>query len=169
MKKLLGSLCLLLVLALPAFAFWPFSSSDTPYVTKENSTERVIEDIVRKEWSVNADWDKDPARVREIALYKQVQGGIAAHIVFRMDSKFTDSGTKDAFAEGASRVIAAMVESEKLKEITEFRLFGCAEKAGYNVVKLNISRDLASKVKKGMSLFELQQLAMPGTFWTALN
>lgn len=169
MKRFAMGLLVLLTLAVPASAFWPFSSPDAPYVTQENTQERALEEVVRKEWSVTADWSGDPGRVEKIELYKQVQGGVAVHLTVRLDDKYSGSGTLNAFAEGVSSVLVAALREPKLSGITEFRFFGEAEGKGINVVKMNVSRGDAERVTKGMKMNELKSLAMPGSFWTALR
>lgn len=168
MKRFFAVLLCLLV-AVPACAFWPFSSPDAPYVTQENTQERVLEEIVRKDWSITADWSDNPGRVEKIELYKQVQGGVAVHLTVRIDDKYSRLNTLNAFADGVSSVLVSALKAPELISITEFRFFGEAEGKGFNVVKMNISRENAERVTKGMEMSELQPLAIPGSFWTALR
>lgn len=168
MKRFFAVLLCLLV-AVPACAFWPFGSdSDTPYVTQEGTSERVAEDHIRSEWSETALWQEDPnpPRVTSIETYRQVAGGTAMHLTLRLDTKVTPEYFLSDLALGVSGALAKMARDEKLREITEFRLF-CEAKGRGVIVKMNFTKDNAAQMEPEMYFGPFYDLSIKESVWTS--
>ncbi len=161
----------ILLLAMPARAFWPFGSDvpETPFVTQEKTLERAAEEIIREDWSETAlSWPKERRnRVKGINLINgQEGGGSALHIYLRLDGKSTPQYFLVDVAWKMPKPLIRMAKDERFKEVKEYRLF-CAipDLDDFYVIKANYKRQNVLRMHDTMDVVPFFALANQDELW----
>lgn len=121
------------------------TNHNTEYITAENSTERVAEDIIRDVWGARSNRtgeDKSLTRVRSITSLPQVDGTLALDMRIHIEGA-TEHGVLIGFLDHSKKLFPKLASEEKLKGYNEFRLYGSIPMVDRNG---NESEDNISKV-----------------------
>ena len=167
MKKLVGILTgilILLCLETVACEAWWWSSDPVPYVTSEDTQERVAEDIIRDKWEAKAyrrDETAPNTRVVAVKIIPQVDSTNAMNMVIRIDSAVTESELIFGFFRKLEKFMPALLNESKLAEINEFRIYGMLPMVHNEVVsedyvmKLFLQRNIAQKISWDVNGYDL--------------
>ncbi|MBQ7732483.1 MAG: hypothetical protein IJT58_00500 [Synergistaceae bacterium] len=146
MKKYFA-LCLIFILftsaADNAYAWW--WSDDTPYVTPENTNERIAEEIIRDVWGSTSrrTGEENPiTRVIAIKGIPQADGSQALDMRIHIEGA-TEHGVLMGILTHINKLFPKLIAEEKLNAYNEFRLYGSLPMKDQ---RGNVKEDWVSKV-----------------------
>lgn len=138
--------------------WWSSESVNIPYVTSEDTVERVAEDIIREVWGAENNWQQldeslPTARVVSIRSIPQINGTLALDMRVRLERQVTESELIFKYLDKVQELMPKLLSEGKLKGHDEFRLFGSLPMMDIErnisesgITKLALTRTLAQKI-----------------------
>lgn len=173
MKKIFFMFVFVVGIFSSAEAFWPFSSS-VPYVTEEKTLSRQVEEIVRKIWGAENNWQEAQPRVISISEISQADKNLALELRLRLDDANTGSMVKINLLDHCKAIMEKIFSDEQFIGYNEVRIYGILlleDKYGKtfeeSVCKLFMTKDLAQKIAwDKIDFLRFQEiLETDGTYW----
>lgn len=167
-KSSLGTGCLvllLIVIGIFLIYFLPaiikgdkeFREKPIPYVTSDNTIERIVEGVAIKAFGKTVNWDNKPYTVKEITKYKQTagldEGGYLIEVSYRANDNLTVSLMRsgifiDAIEFTEELYLPSFCEEIKIYVLKPYLIL--VDKYGKEteeqVAKLVLRREIANKV-----------------------